>query len=69
MSDFGDFDDDDALDHEPADPEQVARRIHELRLREGFEIVAWQDLPAADRGALIQIVVVVLAWLRRQGAE
>lgn len=69
MSDFGDFDDDDALDTEPADPEQVARRIHELRKREGFEVQAWDDLTAHDKGALIQIVVVLLAWLRRQGSH
>jgi hypothetical protein len=28
VSTFGDFDADDALDHEPADPEQVARKLH-----------------------------------------
>lgn len=68
MSDFGDFDPDDALDHEPADPEQVARRLHQLRRREGFEAIEWANLQPSERGALIQIVVVLLAWLRRQGA-
>lgn len=67
--DFGDFDDDDVIDHEPADPEQVARRIHELRLREGFEMTPWEHLNAAERGVLIQIIVVLLAWLRRQGSN
>lgn len=68
MSDdtFGDFDDDDALDTAPADPEQVARRLHELRRREGFELVPWDELDADERGALVQLVVVLLAWLRRQ---
>lgn len=66
---FGDFDPDDAVDHEPADPEQVAIRLHELRKREGFEVQAWQDLTPADRGALVQMIAVLLAWLRRQGSH
>lgn len=69
MSDFGDFDEDDAFDNEPADPEQVARKIHELRLREGFEIADWDRLPAVDRAVLIVIVEALLAWLRRQGSH
>lgn len=68
MSDFGDFTDDDALDTEPADPKQVARKIHRLRQREGFEITNWDDLPLGERGALIHIVAVLLAWLRREGS-
>lgn len=67
--DFGDFDEDDAFDNEPADPEQVARKIHEFRLREGFEITDWNTLTAADRAALIAIAVALLAWLRRQGSH
>lgn len=66
---FDDFDDDDAADTEPADPEQVARRLHQLRRREGFEIEEWDELDAGERGALIQIVAVLLAWLRRQGSR
>jgi len=65
---FGDFDDDDALDHEPADPEQVARKLHELRQRDGFEIVDWVRLDEGERLALIAIIGVLLAWMRRQGA-
>ena len=68
MSDFGDFDPDDALDVEPADPEQVARRIHRLRLERGFETVQWDGLSPAVRERLVGIVVDVLAWLRRQGS-
>lgn len=68
MSDFGDFDEDDAVDTAPADPEQVARKLHSVRRREGFEVQTWEDLRPADRGALIQIVVVLLEWLRRQGS-
>jgi hypothetical protein len=68
VSDFGDFDPDDALDTEPADPEQVARRLHALRRRDGFETIDWDDLDDGERGALVQIVAALLGWLRRQGA-
>lgn len=66
---FGDFDPLDAFDTAPADPEQVARRLHRLRRDDGFEIADWDDLSPADRGSLIQIIAVLLAWLHRQGAS
>jgi len=66
---FGDFDADDALDTEPADPEQVARKLHDLRRGEGFELSRWEDLADGERAALVRIVVAVLAWLRRQGSH
>jgi hypothetical protein len=69
VSDFGDLDDDDVVGTEPADAEQVARRLHELRLREGFEITDFDTLADSDRGALVQMIVVLLAWLRRQGSN
>lgn len=65
---FGDWSDDDAVDTEEADPEQVARRLHALRRREGFEAIDWDHLQPDERGALVQLVVVLLAWLRRQGS-
>jgi hypothetical protein len=68
MSDFGDFDDDDALDTEPADPEQVARKLHRLRLAEALEERRWEELDLAERTVRILILVRLLAWLRRQGA-
>ena len=46
MSDFGDFDPDDAVDHEPADPEQIARKLHELQVF--FDRLAGGTLPAFD---------------------
>ena len=64
---FGDHDDADSFDTAPADPEQVARKLHELRRREGFEIADWDELDDAERGALIQIITVLLAWGRRGG--
>lgn len=50
MSDaeFGDWEQDDASDTEPADPEQVAVRVHELRgylsAMSGEELAAWDAL-------------------------
>lgn len=68
MSDFGDFDPDDALDTAPADPEQVARRLHLLRRREGLESVGWDDLYDLDRARRVMLVEALLDWMRRQGA-
>ena len=68
MSDFGDFDEDDALDTEPADPEQVARKLHRLRMARGFELGEWDRLGEPERSELVAIVAALLAWLRRQGA-
>lgn len=47
MSDFGDWEPDDALDHEPADPEQVAMRLHRLRV-ELDELASAAALPTFD---------------------
>jgi hypothetical protein len=69
MSTTFDFDIDDAYDPEPADPEQVARRLHRMRRRQGFETQRWEDLDVDDRDALVQMIVVLLAWLRRQGSR
>lgn len=68
MSDFGDFDEDDALDTEPPDPDQVARKLHRLRAAEGLEDRAWDDLDYSERGRRTQLMAVLLMWLRRQGA-
>lgn len=49
MSDetFGDWDVEDAADHEPADPEQVSLRLH--RLRTEIDLLAGEnDLPTWD---------------------
>jgi hypothetical protein len=64
MSDFGDFDPDDAFDTEPPDPEQVARlyvRYHPL-------IPRWDDLDDGEKRMLIGVFVKLVATLRRQGA-
>lgn len=65
---FGDFDPADAVDVEPADPEQVAVKLQALRLAHGFTSTRWRDLTDAQRAARIALVAALLAWLRRQGA-
>ena len=68
MSDFGDFDDDDALDTAPADPEQVARKLHRIRREYGQETRTWDELDDGGRAVRIAVITLLLRWLRRQGA-
>jgi hypothetical protein len=65
---FGDFDDLDALDHEPADPEQVARKLQTLRRDRDGTVAHWDDLTVAEQTAAVAVAVALLAWLRRQGS-
>ena len=67
MSTFGDFDDLDAFDTEPADPEQVARKLHQLRHRDALEAVYWAGLGPGVRSRLIKVAADLIAWGRRQG--
>ena len=64
---FGDFDDDDAYDTAPADPEQVARKLHELRRGEGLEAGGWDTLSELERARRILVVGALIVWGRRQG--
>jgi hypothetical protein len=68
VSDFGDFDPDDAYDTEPADPEQVARKLHTLRHGNDLEPDTWDELSDERRILLVLIAGRLLAWLRRQGS-
>lgn len=68
MSDFGDFDDDDAFDTEPPDAEQVAIRFHKYRNEVDNSQPNWDDLTPPQKALAIVIFVQVLEWLRRQGA-
>jgi len=68
VSSFGDFEEDDAYDPSPADPEQVARRLHALRYREDLEARRWEELPDGERNLLVAIVARLLGWLRRSGS-
>jgi hypothetical protein len=69
MTDFGDFDEDDAYDpNEPADPEQVARKLHRLRYDNSLESRTWDQLTDTEQALRIIILAALLAWLRRQGS-
>jgi len=69
MSDFGDWDPDDAFANEPADPEQVAIFLHRLRRDEGLDDGKdWDELNAMQQVLLILIVSKLFDWLRRQGS-
>jgi hypothetical protein len=65
---FGDYTDDDAYDPAPADPEQVARKLHRFRRDGALEPVEWDDLSDDQRAVLVAVVARLLAWLRRSGA-
>ena len=47
MSDFGDWDPDDAFDREPPDDDQVTYKLHELRIALD-QLAGAQDLPGWD---------------------
>jgi hypothetical protein len=70
MSDFifGDFDDDDAFDNEPPDPEQVAIKLHRYQRDNDPSLPRWDDLSDAQKLVAIAIIAKLIAWLRRQGA-
>jgi hypothetical protein len=67
MTDFGDHTDADSFDTAPADPEQVAIRLHRLRQGNGLESGDWEDLDLAEQTLRIIIIATLLAWLRRGG--
>ena len=58
---IGDFEEADAFDTAPADPEQVARRYRQ------YEGGTWEGLTDEDRAHRVSIVALLLVWLRRQG--
>ena len=68
MTEFGDFDPDDALDTEPADPEQVARKLHRYRQEDEPMLANWDELDAGERVLIIGRITRLLAWMKRQGA-
>ena len=68
MSDFGDWEEDDAFATEPADPEQVAIILHRLRRDEGLDDgFAWEELTPAQRAVLIIVMSRFIDLWRRQG--
>ena len=70
MSVFGDTEPADALDVTGrADPEQVARRLHELRRDRDRNLAPWEVLGAGERAAAVAIMLALLEWLRREGTS
>jgi hypothetical protein len=82
MSDtFGDYEDNDALDTAPADPEQVAIKLHRIRRELGRarhddlepaerirrELHDWDDLEPAEREVGVGLMIRLVEWGRRQG--
>jgi hypothetical protein len=64
---FGDFEADDAVDHEPPAPEQVAYRLHDLRreidLATGRDPGSWDDLTEEEQNLALSIGETVVQWL------
>lgn len=72
--DFGDFDPDDAYDHEPPDPEQVAYRLHLLReeidhLGGGTNVQNWDGLSPGEQTLARAIATQLVYWLLTHNPE
>lgn len=65
---FGDIEPDDSyVAGNIPDAQQVARRLHELRMERGLEGTTFDGLTPERRGLLIIVVGALLAWLTREG--
>jgi hypothetical protein len=66
---FGDDEPEDAFDPTGVlDPEQVARRLHELRVADGLDRAMWDELSKPMRARIVLVIVALLAWMRQEGA-
>lgn len=67
----GHNDDDEQGDagHAPADPEQVARHLHEERRYLGSGDPVWHELPDDVRAFAVALIVALLDWLHDEGSE
>jgi hypothetical protein len=55
--------------NEPDDPELVARQLHEARRYvASSRLRPWDELDADDRAVGVDLMSLILGWLRRQGA-
>lgn len=68
MSTFGDLEPDDVFDLEPPAPEQVAYRLHSLRLEVdalagAAELPTWDDLTAPEQALGLAIGTALVDWL------
>jgi hypothetical protein len=55
--------------HSPADPEQVARHLHEERRYLGSGDPPFDELPEAVRTFAVALIVALLEWIHREGSE
>ena len=62
MSAIGDFEEADAYDTAPPDPERVALKLAQ------YQGDRWDDLTVEQRADRVRIIARLLAWLRRSGA-
>lgn len=70
MTVFGDSEPADAYDPTGrADPEQVARRLHELRAARWQTLARWETLSAGERADHAAVALALLEWLTRQGTR
>lgn len=73
MSDFGDFDADDAVDHEPPAPEQVAYKLHRLRQElealSGHQLRSWDDLEPNEQALAMALAEDEVQWLASHAAD
>ena len=75
MSDFADWEPDDAVDVSApdADPVQVALRLHEARVAlaflDGMTLPHWHQLGDREREVAVAIVLIVVAQLRLEGTR
>lgn len=68
MSDFGDYENDDAFDTAEPDPEQVAIKLHRLRLAVdqlagAHNLYRWDDLSEPEQELAIAIGRSLTVWL------
>jgi hypothetical protein len=64
---IGDSEPDDAYDTAPPDAEQVARRLHALRLERGLEHEDWEQLVEERQAVLVAIIGRLIARGQREG--
>jgi len=68
VSDFGDYEVDDAFDHEPPAPEQVTYRLHELRseidaLAGAADLPTWDELTAPEQELALALGDTIVGYI------
>lgn len=57
------------VEHDPDDPEMVARHLHDARRYvASSRLPTWDDLAPSDKRVGIDLMSLLIAWLVRQGA-